>query len=77
MEARNDRLQPQRGVVGQGGRENVTCGGLYGLKEEIMLEVDETCVKDGCVSNNISPVGEDLRDRVESSGNVEVCLMYV
>lgn len=53
-------------------RQDVSCGNLDTLLEQIMLEDYETSVTGSSIANDVFPVLQDLLDRGTSTGNVEI-----
>lgn len=73
VQARDDRHDVQRRVVGQCSGENVACCDIDRLCKQVVLEHDEPSVNlVGLVDNSI-PVRKNLRSRDGTASNVVIC----
>lgn len=72
VQARDDRLDRERWLMGQSIRKDVTCRDFDSLLKKIVFQHDETAAHSCSIADNVFPILQHLLYRNRTSVNIEV-----
>lgn len=73
VQARDDRFDRERWLMGQSIRKDVTCSDFDSLFKKIVFQHDETVAHSRSIADNVFPILQHLLNRNRTSVNIEIC----